>query len=155
MYSSLTAGFTVPREYSNCTGLGTIWSGRINIGHYSVVPGVHSGSCARCAARWPLVCLSGGCCSTPCVCVLVMCGRCAEACVQKGSRCGHGTGGQRSGAGGAWKSDGCGVGAYGAGKSTRRAGQKQGGCRGNHPSAAVARDRPKVRNCLVFHNSTV
>ena len=53
MYSSLTAGFTVPREYSNCTGLGTIWSGRINIGHYSVVPGVHSGSCARCAARWP------------------------------------------------------------------------------------------------------
>ena len=93
MYSSLTAGFTVPREYSNCTSLGTIWSGRINIGHYSVVPGVHSGSCARCAARWPLVCLSGGCCSTPCVCVLVMCGRCAEACVQKGSRCGHGTGG--------------------------------------------------------------
>ena len=64
-------------------------------------------------------------------------------------------GGQRSGAGGAWKSDGCDVGAYGAGKSTRRAGQEQGGCRGNHPSAAVARDRPKVRNCLVFHNSTV
>ena len=143
MYSSLTAGFAAPREYSNCTSLGTIWSGRINIGHYSVVPGVHSGSCARCAARWPLGCLWGECRSTPCVCVLVVCGRCAEAWTRGGSERfpaisqGQGEGRkekkERSGAGGAWKSDGCGVGMHSAGVGTRRARAGAGRVQGQSP----------------------